>query len=327
MPIKSGQGADVNGRQVRLFLVEGSTGSLMTAEIMNWTGHLIAAPRTELPHLLERNEVRGTGVYFLLGDDPEGTYETKVYIGEGDSVDSRLRVHAKAQDAGGKDFWNRVVVVTSKDANITKAHARYLESRLIAITAATKRATLDNSTNPPDQSLPEADRSDMEYFLAQLRIVLPVLGVHILRATRQQPPHAAPDTGNAMGGSEHQPLGDGTPSGSESPEFRLRVAKVPDRYARAVEIDSEFVVKAGSFASAHVKVMQPGYENKRNTLMRTGVLAPVSGTADVLRLAQDVVFNSVSEAASVMNGSSENGRKRWVTDDGVSYGVWQGQGA
>ena len=34
----------MNGKQVRLFLVEGSAGSLMTAEIMNWTGHLIAAP-------------------------------------------------------------------------------------------------------------------------------------------------------------------------------------------------------------------------------------------------------------------------------------------
>ncbi|MGH1561445.1 GIY-YIG nuclease family protein [Mumia sp. DW29H23] len=317
----------MKGKQVRLFLVEGSTGSLMTAEIMNWTGHLIAAPRTELPQLLARPEAKGTGVYILLGDDPDGTYETKVYLGEGDSVDTRLRVHAKPQDSGGKDFWNRVVVISSKDANITKAHARYLESRLIAITTETKRATLDNGTSPPGQPLPEADRSDMEYFIAQLKIVLPVLGVHILRATRQQPrpqsSSVAPSTSTAADAEEATEAR----QGNASPEFRLRVARNPDRFARAVELDSEFVIKAGSFASAQVKVMHPGYKNKRDTLVRTGVLLPVPESSEVLQLAQDVVFSSVSEAASVMNGSSENGRKRWVTEDGISYGTWQGQGA
>jgi hypothetical protein len=34
-----------------------------------------------------------------------------------------------------KDFWTRTVVVTSKDENLTKAHVRYLESRLVQIIA------------------------------------------------------------------------------------------------------------------------------------------------------------------------------------------------
>ena len=40
----------------------------------------------------------------------------------------RLRQHNS-----NKDFWDRVIVPTSKDANLTKAHARYLESRFIDI--------------------------------------------------------------------------------------------------------------------------------------------------------------------------------------------------
>lgn len=36
-----------------------------------------------------------------------------------------------------KDFWNHAVLITSADDNITKAHARYLEARLIARQAIT----------------------------------------------------------------------------------------------------------------------------------------------------------------------------------------------
>ena len=37
-----------NGRSVRLFLADGTSTGIVTAEIMNWTGHVIAAPRTRL---------------------------------------------------------------------------------------------------------------------------------------------------------------------------------------------------------------------------------------------------------------------------------------
>ena len=36
------------GKNVRLFLVDGTPGGLVTAEIMNWTGHLLAGPRSDL---------------------------------------------------------------------------------------------------------------------------------------------------------------------------------------------------------------------------------------------------------------------------------------
>jgi hypothetical protein len=310
----------VNGKQVRLFLVEGSTGSLMTAEIMNWTGHLISAPRSELTELLKRPEVQGTGVYILIGDDADGVYESRVYIGEGDSVDVRLKSHARPEDNGGKDFWNRVVVITSKDANITKAHSRYLESRLIALARDANRSGLENGTNPPDQLLPEADRSDMEYFLAQLKIVLPVLGIQILRQTGATPaggPRSNTTTPSAPASPEHlvaQP---------SSPLFCLRVSRSPERHAEAAEVDSEFVVRANSHASATTGVMQPGYEAKRESLIKSGILAALADDPAVLVLTQDHVFRSPSEAASVMNGTSENGRKRWVTSDGLSYGDWQ----
>lgn len=68
------------GKSVRLFLADGTPGGLLTAEIMNWTGHLIAAPRSELASLLKRPEASRTGLYILLGDDPDGRYDALAYI-------------------------------------------------------------------------------------------------------------------------------------------------------------------------------------------------------------------------------------------------------
>lgn len=116
------------GKQVRIYLVDGTPGGLVTAEIMNWTGHAIAAPRSDVAELLKRPEAHKTGIYVLLGDDPEATGGTAAYVGEGDEIATRLRQHARPESQGGKDFWDRVVIFTSKDANLTKAHARYLES-------------------------------------------------------------------------------------------------------------------------------------------------------------------------------------------------------
>lgn len=38
----------MSGKQIKLFLVDGTPGGLSTAEITNWTGHVLTAPRSQL---------------------------------------------------------------------------------------------------------------------------------------------------------------------------------------------------------------------------------------------------------------------------------------
>jgi len=47
---------------IKLFLLFGDPTRLRTAEISNWTGMAIAAPRTDLDELIERPEVTKSGV-------------------------------------------------------------------------------------------------------------------------------------------------------------------------------------------------------------------------------------------------------------------------
>lgn len=56
----------------------------------------------------------------------EITGEDAIYIGEAEQVVDRLASHVS-----GKDRWRELITFTSKDENLTKAHIKYLEARLI----------------------------------------------------------------------------------------------------------------------------------------------------------------------------------------------------
>ncbi len=290
-----------NGRTVRLFLVDGTPCGLVTAEIMNWTGHVIAAPRSSLGDLLKRPEVKRTGVYILIGEDPDQLGETITYFGEGDDVSTRLQLYAGSEDKGGKDFWNRALVLTSKDANLTKAHVRYLESRFIALATTARRTKLANGSAPPLPVLPEADVSDMESFIAQAHNVLPILGVNFLRS------RVAINEGTAQLSGKTLP--------AISPTFQMHVRK-HNITATACEVDGDFTVLAGS---------KSGYKALRTRLVADGSIK-TSGSGIAI-FTRDVVFSSVSAAGAVVTGRSCNGRTAWmVQDTGETYVQWQNRG-
>ena len=144
---------------IKLFLPHGDAKRLRVGEVSNWTGKALAAPRTELEDLLLREEAESAGIYFLFGSDPESG-DALAYIGEAEVIRDRLKQHK------AKDFWNAVVVFVSKDENLTKAHIRYLENRLLQEAKQAGRYRLENS-NTSNPKLPESDREDMEVFLSR----------------------------------------------------------------------------------------------------------------------------------------------------------------
>lgn len=298
------------GKSVRLFLAGGTPGGLLTAEIMNWTGHVVAAPRSELAALLKRHEARRTGVYMLLGEDPDSLGGQMAYIGEGDDVAKRLYQHARPEGQNGKDFWDRAIVLTSKDTNLTKAHARYLESRFIFLGQRASRARLVNSTAPTPIVLPEADVSDMEYFIEQAKIILPVLGVNIFRSAATA---GSPSTSDSEGLTRSSPI------------FELRLKK-DGVLATAQEVDGEFTVLAGSTARLQwVGVESNSYVGLRKRLDADGTLA-LSSDGKTMHFAHDQVFASPSAAAAAVVGRASNGRNEWVIrDTGQTYGDWQAE--
>jgi hypothetical protein len=293
------------GRSIRLFLVDGTPNGLLTAEIMNWTGHVLTGPRSKLSELIDRPECKRTGIYFLLGPPLDNSLHPQVYIGETDNVAARLKQHNRNEDknsaGSGKDFWETVCLVTSKDENLTKAHVKYLESCLIKIATDVGRCTLLNGTAHDYFNLPESDRADMSFFIEQVRIVLPVLGLDFLR---ERP----------------------TSSTQLSSTLPLFIIESKDGVkAEAQEIDGEFVVLANSLARDKGSAANHSYQTLHSQLCKDGVLLPCKDSFQ--SFAADYAFKSPSAAAAIVTGRSSNGRKEWKlkSDRSKSYGDWQNQ--
>ncbi|WP_111748846.1 GIY-YIG nuclease family protein [Salinisphaera orenii] len=293
------------GRSIRLFLVDGAPTGLLTAEIVNWTGHVLTGPRSKLSQLVQRPECGRTGIYFLVGPDPDHSFLPRVYIGETDDVSQRLKKHNRPEEQGGKDFWERVCLVTSKDQNLTKAHVKYLESLLIRNAGEVGRCTLVNGTAHDYTNLPESDKADMSYFRDQIRTVLPVLGFDFLRPTART---AAPVEQSQT---------------DQSPIFVLSIPKHAIK-AKAREINGEFVVLEGSVARNEWVGPTGGYQALFHQLCNDGVLA--TGDNGLRVFTSDQEFSSPSAAAAIISGRSANGRIAWsVESTGQTYSAWQDQ--
>src|SRR5262249_26690743 len=102
------------GQSLELFFIDGRPDGMLTAEVFNWTGHVLLTPRTQISEALKRQEARYTGVYILFGENDEGPL---AYIGEGDDISDRIRSHAIK-----KDWWTSAALITSAANNLHKAH-------------------------------------------------------------------------------------------------------------------------------------------------------------------------------------------------------------
>lgn len=283
----------MTARSIRLFLVDGTPQGMRTAEVGNWSGLSLVCPRTDLARLGVRPEVRRTGVYILIGPSDSSPSGLMVYVGESDDVWARLTTHDDR-----KDFWEWVVVFVSKDDNLTKAHARWLERTLVRELKQARRANVANTNEPASGRLPEADTADMETFLDNVRLLLPTLGVNVF----------------AIAGSQDRgPL--------PAADLRLEL-KWEDARAESVVVDGQFIVQAGSTArGVEVESLAAWLRALRSTLQANGVLVPHEG--GLLTFSQPYAFESPSAAAGVVSGTGLNGRAAWkVKGTGESYKSW-----
>ncbi len=90
----------------------------------------IAFRRNQLRRVREAfPEIERPGVYILIGTDDNQADQQLGYIGESEGIGGRLSTH-NSNESGrdAKGFWTDTVVLISKDENLTKSHARYVEA-------------------------------------------------------------------------------------------------------------------------------------------------------------------------------------------------------
>ena len=267
---------------LRIFVADGDPDGLRIVERFNASARAMVFPRALLPQVKARPELQQTGVYLLLGPRPDGEGEL-LYVGEGDPILPRLQDHQSK-----KDFWTRAIGFVAVGGLLNKAHVQFLEARLIALARAAKRVPLDNGNFPGEPTLSEADRADMEVFLAHMLGMLPVLGVHAFESAPAVAAKASP----------------------------VLSCKGKGVLASGYEASQGFVVKAGSQA---VKAVTPSFTQMaaacelRADLLKNGVLVE---EVDALRFTQDYVFSAPSSASDIVLGGCTNGRVTWKDAQG-----------
>lgn len=262
---------------IKIFLAYGEPKRLRTAELSNWTGKAVAGPRSDFDGVLKREESTNSGIYFLTGNDPE-TGKPSIYIGEAEIIKDRVKNHLE------KDFWNQIIFFISKDENLTKAHIRYLEGKLIEQARKYNRVIVVNGQSSGAR-LPESDREDMEVFLEKINQLLPVLGIE----------HLMPLANTAVTETEHEIL----------------FCEIKGLKAKGHLIPNGFLVLKGSQAVLKDRASSQKYPwpmNMRQRLIDDGILVT---TEEHLTFTRDEEFSSPSAAAAVIHGGHANGLTAW----------------
>jgi hypothetical protein len=298
-------------RSINIFLLDGDPNGIRVAQISMSTIQAIAFRRNQLRRVREAfPEIERPGVYILIGADEDAQDRQLAYIGESEGVGDRLARH-NSNDAGrdSKAFWTDTVVLISKDENLTKSHARYVEACLIRAAGSNPRWTLPNTQTPADDAgkLPLPDRAAMDEFVDQTKTLVGALGWDLFREMRGRA--SEPSAVLSISATPDQTM----------PVFSFR----GEGFSAEMEIGTsgDFVVKAGSRARVRTTRTVPrGTVALRATLLEKGVLREDGG---FLVFTSDYSFNSASAAASAVIGASANGRILWKLPDGRTYADWE----
>jgi hypothetical protein len=271
------------GKTIKIFLIDGDSNGRMSCELSNWTGKAYKIPRINIKECSDRDDLNNTGIYLLFGKDDEDN--DLVYIGEAESVFSRLKQHLS-----GKEFWNEAIVFISKDDNLNKAHIKYLENRLHDIAVTSKRYKVENSIIPTQSSISESDRAEMEVFIGYVKILVNTLG------------HKVFDEKRNVKIQKKQNV------------FSIKAARGAEGQGEPTS-DGFLIFKGSKAAYLITASLSPSLVKNRQKLIDTGLLVD---KGVYYEFTEDYIFSSPSYAAATLMGRNANGQTEWKLTDGRS---------
>lgn len=296
-----------HGRQLRLFLVDGTSSGPRFYEIVNRTIQAVGIPAIRIKELVSDDwpEFQKPGVYLVHGSTEEGT--EMLYVGKGENVGQRVQVHPDKLDFEVTSL----LLFSSKDANLNASQVGWLESKLISAVSSAKRITLANIQKPPPPLLPKAEFATVSEFFDDLVLMAQTGGYDFFSQpkTKPVPPIAAE-------GPHSRPT-------SETQEPVIFQLYQPQKNIRGQLYlsDEGFVVKAGSDVNPQINESFTGsYSDLRQKLIDQGVIAPRPEEPAKLHFTIDYAFSASSPAAAVIVGNNFSGTKNWKTSSGITLG-------
>lgn len=255
------------------------------------TCQLYVIPRDKVQLLNKEKPLHQHCFYILVGSGNDG--KKKAYIGQSNDFLQRVKDHQIK-----KTFWDTALVFVSKANEIFASEVLFLE--YLGITQGLKSGTYaldENKQIPQKPSIALDKENDMELFFEEIRFLTQFFGCNIFE------PHAAPD--NAP-----EKFSDFTFSQpSKGIQATLRYFPESQRY----------VILAGSTVTSQAgKSIPEAIKQLRNKVFSSKDKAICHG--NTYELLQDIETpHSPSAAASFCTGTSMQGPKVWIDQEGKSF--------
>ena len=267
------------GKNFNLFLIDGEVTGRIKCTLSNWTGLAYKIPRYYLEKSKERQDLKQTGVYFLIEKNENG--DDEVYIGQastrknGEGVLFRVIEHLK-----NNKYFSEVVILTTQNNSFGATEISYLENRFTNLALETGRYTVRNGNEPNIGNVTEEKESELEEFIQYSKMVLGVLGYNQ----------------------------------KESKFYLSRKSKKSQQLIQAscIRTNEGFVILKGSMIeeidsdAIPLAIKELRTKCKANKEIFNG------------KLTKNLLFNSPSYAAAFVLGMQTNGRVDWKDENGIT---------
>lgn len=160
--------ANTKAKTINLLLYEGNLDGVISIEDSNWnSGELYSAPRDSVSDLLETGVCKKYGVYLLLS-------KSMVYVGQSSDLAKRITQHIV-----GKDWWERVVILTTKDDSLTHSDIDYIEAVLIDKAFKINRLDCDNKNKGNNPKVNKFHKVVLDHYLEEVLFLLQLVGITV----------------------------------------------------------------------------------------------------------------------------------------------------
>lgn len=152
------------GKNFNLFLIDGEVTGRIKCTLSNWTGFAYKIPRSYLEKSKERQDLKQSGVYFLIEKNENG--DDEVYIGQastrknGEGV--RFRVIEYLKD---NKYFSEVVILTTQNNSFGPTEISYLENRFTNLALEAGRYTVRNGNEPNIGNVTEEKNQNLKSLL------------------------------------------------------------------------------------------------------------------------------------------------------------------
>ena len=160
--------SEAKQKTINLLLYDGDLSGVISMEASSWnSGELYSTPRESVDELLNTDACKKSGVYLLLS-------KSIVYIGQASDFAKRITQHKV-----GKEWWESVVILTTKDNSLTHSDIDYLETKLIEMANKIGKLDIDNKNKGNPIRVDKYRKVFLEQYLKEALFLMRLIGITI----------------------------------------------------------------------------------------------------------------------------------------------------